>query len=307
MKVLVLHTLPPEVLPPGRMTDEFDLREAAEEIAGALTQAEHVGVRGEAGEIISLLGQRRPDAVFNLCEAPLGRPDLEAHVAALFEWLGVPFTGCGSETLALCRRKDHTDAVLAACGVPVPRVLGGFPCIVKPADEDGAAGIDNESVCANEEELRRARARLTGPVVTQEFLPGREFSLSLWGDAEPDYFSMGETLFEGGLRLNTYTAKWDEASAEYANSPLFYQAELDPSLQEAVLAAGRGAWHAVGARGYLRLDIRLDAAGSPRVLDVNPNPAICPWTGVHRAVMEADWTWERFVRLQVEEAYARTR
>lgn len=307
MKVLVLHTLPPAIIPPGRAVGEFELHGAAEEIARALPGAVCAGVRGRADEIMSLISATQPDVIFNLCEAPLGRPDLEAHVAALFEWLGVPFTGCGSETLALCRRKDRTDAVLAACGVPVPRAAGGFPCIVKPADEDGSAGIDDESVCENEAELERARARLSGATITQEFLPGREFSLSLWGGAEPNHFSIGETLFEGGLRLNTYTAKWDEASAAYANSPLFYQAGLDPPLKEAVLAAARGAWRAVGARGYLRLDIRLDAEGAPRVLDVNPNPAIWPWTGIHRAVMEADWTWERFVRLQVEEAYARTR
>ncbi len=304
MKVLVLHTLPPEIVPPGRVADEFELHEAAEEIARAFPGAVSAGVRGRADEIISLLSARQPDVIFNLCEAPLGRPDLEAHVAALFEWLGVPFTGCGSETLALCRRKDRTDAALAACGVPVPRAAGGFPCIVKPADEDGSAGIDDASVCENEEELKRARARLSGPVVVQEFLPGREFSVSLWGCAEPDSISIGETRFEGGLRLNTYTAKWDEQSAAYDNSPLFYQAELEPSLQKAVWAAARGAWRAVEARGYLRLDIRLDAEGEPRVLDVNPNPAIWPWTGIHRAVMEAGWTWERFVRLQVEAAYA---
>lgn len=299
MKVLVLHTLPPETLRPGRMVYEFDVSEAAEDIARSLPSATIAGVRGETREIISVLDSHQPDVVFNLCEAPLGRPDLEAHVAALFEWVGVRFTGCGSETLALCRRKDHTDAVLAARGVPVPRA-GSFPCIVKPADEDGSAGIDADSICENEEELARARARLTGPIIVQEFLAGREFTVSLWGRTEPDYISMSEYRFENGLRLNTYAAKWVETSDEYANSPLFYQLMLDPSLEEAVTTAARGAWRAVGARGYLRLDIRCDREGAPHVLDVNPNPAIVPETGIHRAVREAGWTWENFVRQQVE-------
>lgn len=299
MKVLVLHTLPPEAAPPGRIAYEFDLSEAADYIARSLPGATAAGVRGRAGEVMSVLDSHQPDVVFNLCEAPLGRPDLEAHVAALFEWMGVRFTGCGSETLALCRRKDRTDAALAARGVPVPRA-GGFPCIVKPADEDGSAGIYADSVCENEEELERARARLTGPVVVQEFLPGREFPVSLWGQTEPDYISIGEYVFESGLRLNTYAAKWEVTSADYDNSPLFYQPTLDPSLEEAVTTAARGAWQAVGARGYLRLDLRCDAEGVPRVIDVNPNPAIVPNTGIHRAVREAGWTWESFVRRQVE-------
>lgn len=299
MRVLVLHTVPPEDLPAGRAACEFDLTEAAEAIAGVLPGAAVAGVRGGVREILALLDAGRPDVVFNLCEAPLGRPDLEPQVAALFEWLGIRFTGSGSGTLGLCRRKDRAKAVLAAAGVPVPRV-GGFPCIVKPADEDGSTGIDGDSVCADLHALERARGRLAGPVVVEEFLPGAEFVISLWGQAEPDHVSIGEARFEGGLRLFTYAAKWHLDSPDFANSRLHYPTNLDPALREALLGAARGAWRAVGARGYLRLDLRLDEGGVPRVLDVNPNPDVTPEMAMHRAVTEAGWTWERFVRQQVE-------
>ena len=135
------------------------------------------------------------------------------------EWRGVRFTGCGSETLALCRRKDRTKAVLAAAGAPVPRD-GGFPCIVKPADQDGSAGIDAQSVCADAAALEYARARMAGPVIVEEFLPGQEFVISLWGRTNPDHVSIGEVFFDNGLRLFTYAAKWDLDSADYRNSLL---------------------------------------------------------------------------------------
>src|SRR5262245_30748524 len=98
MRILVLHTLPPDHVGVGRSLGEFALSEAAEEIARVLPGAEIVGLRGSAGELLAILDARRPDVVFNLCEAPLGEPGLEAHVAALLEWQGIPFTGCGSET-----------------------------------------------------------------------------------------------------------------------------------------------------------------------------------------------------------------
>jgi D-alanine-D-alanine ligase len=299
MRVLVLHTLPPDVCAAGRSTSEFDLSAAARGVADALPDAVVAGVRGEPAEIMGLIEAHMPDVVFNACEAPLGRPDLEAHVAALFEWLGVRFTGSGSETLALCRRKDHTNAVLAAHGVPVPRT-GVFPCIVKPADEDGSAGIDPDSICENARELERARARLAGPVVIQEFLPGREFAVCLWGRREPDFDSIGETTFRNGLRLVTYAAKWALDSDDYANSPIDYEAEIEARLRAAILQAASGAWRAAGIRGYCRVEVRLDAAGQPCVLDVNPNPEISPGSGICRAADEAGWTWEQFVRKQVE-------
>jgi D-alanine-D-alanine ligase len=299
MKVLVLHSLPPDVPAVGRRVWEFDLSAAAEGIREVLPDAIIAGVRGEVEEVLTMLSNHRPDVVFNLCEAPLGRPDREAHSAALLEWLGVRFTGARSETLALCRRKDRANAVLLAAGVPVPR-SGVFPCIVKPSEEHSSAGLDHDSVCENADAVAAAVARWNGPVVVQEFLPGREFAIALWGRKSPEHFSIGETCFRNGLRLNTYSAKWDVESADFADSPLSYHTEIEASLNDRILAAAKAAWHAVGACGYLRVDLRLDAEGVPRVIDVNANPELSPEVGMHRAVTESGWTWERFVRQQIE-------
>lgn len=295
----MLHTLPPNDCGADRTSDEFNLVEGAGHVASVIDGAVVAGVRGDVAEILSLLQAQRPDVVFNLCEAPLGKPNLEPAAAGLFEWLGMPFTGCGSETLALCRHKPRMNAVLAAHGVAVPRE-GVYPAIVKPADEDGAAGIHADSICDDAPAVERAKARWPGPVLVQEFLPGREFAVGLWGRSEPDFVSIGETVFAGGLRLNTYAAKWDTESAEYHNSPLNYDTELDAPLRERVIAAARGAWVASGARGYLRVDVRCNAEGTPCVLDVNANPAIGPDIGICRSVDEAGWEWARFVHLQLE-------
>jgi D-alanine-D-alanine ligase len=302
MNVLVLHSLPPADPGTGRRVWEFDLSAGALGICAVLPAAKLAGVRGEMREVLSVLDHHQPGVVFNLCEAPLGRPDREAHMAALLEWLGVRFTGARSETLALCRRKDRTASVLAAAGVPVPRPAG-FPCIVKPVEEHGSAGLDHDSVCEDAEAVARATARWQGPVMIQEFLSGREFAVALWGATAPEHHSIGESLFQGGLRLHTYAAKWDIESVDFANSPLDYRAAIEPTLSDSIIAAARGAWHAVGASGYLRVDVRLDGAGAPRVIDVNANPEMSPEVGMHRAVTEAGWTWERFVRQQIEWAF----
>jgi D-alanine-D-alanine ligase len=217
----------------------------------------------------------------------------------LLEWLGVPFTGCGSEALSLCRRKDLTNAVLRAAGVPVPR-SGVFPCIVKPADEDASSSIEYDCVCEDAVAMERKLAGFLGPVVIQEFMPGREFAVALWGRDQPENSSIGETVFRNGLQVITYAAKWDCGSIDYANTPLYYDSEIDPALRLAISDSARRAWKAVGARGYVRVDVRLDAEGRPCVLDVNPNPEISPGMGMHRAVTEAGWSWKRFVLAQIE-------
>jgi len=299
VKVLVMHTLPPVEAGEGRIAGEFDLHEAAHAIASVLAGSVVAGIRGTPSEVIELLRMHQPDVVFNLCEAPQGLPRLEPHLAALLEWLNVRFTGAGSDTLSLCRRKDLTNAVLEVAGVPLPG-RSGFPCIVKPADEDGSAHIDSDSICATDEEIVLARARIPGHAMVQEFLPGREFAVSLWGQHDPDYYSIGETVFRGGLRLVTYAAKWHVESPDFADSPMHYDSDIEPSLREAIVEAARGAWRAVGARHVLRVDVRLDAEGWPRVIDVNPNPEISPEVGISRAVREAGWTWSDFIHKLVE-------
>ena len=298
-KVLVLHSLPPDVAGTDRAANEFQLHDAAANIVAAFPGSVAAGVRGEVAELIGVLGATRPDVVFNLCEAPQGRPDLEAQFAGMLELLGVPFTGNSSETLALCRRKDRTKAVLAAAGVAVPGA-SGLPAIVKPVDEDGSAFLHAGSICNSAEDIARETARLGGRALIEEFLPGREFVVSLWGRNTPDHHSIGETVYQNGLRLITYEGKWHEGSADYLNSPLTYTPDLDDSQRQAILGLARGAWAAVGARGYIRVDVRLNAAGEPRVLDVNPNPELGPDVGICRAAEEAGWTWARFVQKQVE-------
>jgi len=304
MKVLVLHTLAPVEAGAGHWREEFDLQEGAEHVASVLDDARLVGVRGDVDEMLAAIAVHRPDVIFNLCEAPLGRPDLEAHAAALFEWIGLRFTGSGSATLALARDKRRMNAVLRGHGVAVPRA-GVWPAIVKPADEDGSTGIDLDSICTDAEAVQRARARWSGPVIVEEFVGGREFAVSLWGRDGPEHAAVGETLFRNGLRLNTYAAKWDTGCSEYADSPLDYRSTIEAPLRDQLLAAARGAWHACGCHGYLRVDMRCNAAGVACVLDVNPNPAIGPGIGICRAVEEAGWSWRRFVRLQVESAHDR--
>ena len=300
MNVLVLYTVfPDSVVAVGRVAGEFALTEAAQCVAAALPGVAAVGVRGELDEVLDAIRKHQPDVVFNACEAPLGRPDRETHVAALLEWMGVRFTGSGSETLALCRRKDWVKPLLAAAGIAVPRD-GGFPCIVKPADEDGSYGIWTGSICENAAEVERARGYLQGPVLVEEFLPGREFVVSLWGAGTPDHVSIGETVFQGGMRLITYAGKWRVESVDFRDTPLIYHHEIEPGLRDAIVAPARGAWRVVGARGYLRGDVRLDADERPHVLDVNPNSELTPGVGMHRAVMEAGWNWPDFVRKLVE-------
>ena len=299
MRVIVAHTLPPAVAPSGRLPDEFDLSEACEAVMAAVPGAIAQGIEGRDEEFAALLSAHRPDVVFNLCEAPLGLPDRESQAAARWESLGVRFTGARSGTLDLCRVKDRVNALLSRHGIAIP-ARGTFPCLVEPAEEDGSAWIRRDSVCRDEGELALALSKVPARALVEEFIPGREFAVSVWGGRQPEFFSVGETVFANGLELITYDAKWRPESADYIDSPVSYATEVGAQLRCALERTAASVWTAVGSHGYLRVDVRLSDAAIPYVLDVNPNPALGRSGGIRAAAEAVGWSWERFVSAQID-------
>ena len=255
-----------------------------------------VCVTRDPGRLCADLERARPDVAFHLAESVGGDARMEAAVAMLLEWIGIPYTGSPPLALAHALDKPLARALLAAHGVPVAagvvlergdESLAALepPWIVKPAREDASHGIDQGSVVSDEAAARRrARdliARYRQPALVETFVEGRELSVSFVGPThEPTplpIFEVDYTLFPAGRpKLVTYAAKWHKDSAEARGTPLIPARELAPALARRVLEAAGAAWRALGLRGYGRVDLRLTGEGRMIVVEVNPNPDLAP-------------------------------
>lgn len=236
----------------------------------------------------------RPDVIFNFVEFFGNDLANEMYIAGLLELLGVPYTGNRPEVLALCQQKHRAKAVLAASGVPTARyfvVAPGeavpphslcFPLIVKPAMEDASGGIDKHSIVHDAAALTARVASVTRdfqmPVIVEEFIAGREIHCAILGDEalplfEMEFFDHRDDQGNPLPKIITYQAKWDPESRDYyAMDGRCPPVDLEPEIQRALCDVGLAAYRAVGARDYARVDMRIDADGSPYVLEVNPNP-----------------------------------
>jgi len=289
--------------PGGDRPDVREVIEAATDIRDGLRMRGYPDVElclaRDLADIRTMLRERRPDVVFNLIESMKGREAWEPAVAALLEREDVAFTGSPATVLRSCLDKGMCMRILARSGVPVPRseirdVRSAdrpfpFPAFVKPRCTDGSVGIDEGSVVHDPEALARRVRQLCdtyrGGAIVQEYLPGREINVAVFGDRELTTLWPAEIDFtgfpEGVPHIVTYKAKWVEDSQEFTGT-VSRRANLSEEDERRVIRVAMRAFRVMGVRDYGRVDMRMDAQGRPRVIEVNPNSDLAPGTGISR-------------------------
>ncbi len=281
--------------------DEFAEWDSPATIAAVESALSRLGkvVRLEANEDFpERLRQARPDIVFNIAEGFHG-VNREAHVPAICEFYGIPYSGSDPFTLTLCLDKARAKETLAFHGIPTPKFLLvekladlyrvaeklTLPLFVKPVHEGSSKGITDSNLCRDRDQLFRQTEFLLEnyrqPVLVEEFLPGKEFTCAVLGNgAEATVLPLVamnfESLPEGALPIYSFDAKfvWDrpENPLDIFQCPARITRELQASIERVTLDAFR----VLGCRDWARIDVRLDADGKPNVLEANPLPGILP-------------------------------
>lgn len=333
MRILVVHQAVPEGAPP----DERDVLDQAAAVSAAARSLGHHCQTIAATLDLEMLRRRlqraKPDVVFNLVESLGGSDRLISLVPALLDALDLPYTGAPTEAIQLSTNKLIAKQWLRAHGLPVLPTLAVWPppaegaaaarrnghrqAILKSVWEHGSRGLHDGSVVAIDASLPAqlaARAgALGGEAFAEPYVDGRELNLSLvqsGGGAR--VLPPAEIRFvgypAGKPRIVGARAKWETDSREYSDTPRCFDfpPEDAPLLAELERLALR-AWHALGLRGWARVDFRVDAKGRPWVLEVNANPCLSPDAGFAAALERADLRFETVIGSLIEEAHARRR
>jgi len=267
--------------------------------------------------------------IFNLGEGLAGRLFEEIRIAWAIEAMGYTFTGSDAAALALSTHKARAKEALVHAGVSTPawrlfrrpeevteESLRGLPMplIVKPVAEDASQGIGTDAVVHNLEQMRKRVAYLVDSyrqaALAEEFIAGREFNISVWGNP-PVLLPIAEISFAAfnnpHEKIVSFSAKWEENSFEYQNTPVICPARVDPVLERRIKRTALKAWEAIACRGYARVDMRVSAADIPYVIEVNCNPDISPDAGFFRAAKTAGFSYQdmvlHIIRLGWEHAY----
>jgi D-alanine-D-alanine ligase len=269
----------------------------------------------------------KPDVVFNLCDDGFrGETKLEPHVAAIFDILNIPYTGNNYFTLALCQNKARAKDILTYNDILTPKFQVftsserkinpdlKYPLIVKPIQEDGSIGIRERSVVNNEEQLREEVDHIINlhkqEALVEEFIDGREFTVSLIGNRRPTVLPVAEIDFTGMPehlpRIVSYRAKWVKQSIAYKNTNTICPAGIDEKTKKMIEDTAKKCYKVFGCRGYARIDFRYNEQEKKLyAIEVNPNPDISEDVDTARAALAAGMNYADFIQKIIDFAIER--
>jgi D-alanine-D-alanine ligase len=268
---------------------EFDSPRTVEAIETSLQKLGHETERiGHLENLVEhLAAGKRWDMVFNIAEGLVGFAR-EAQIPALLEAYGIPFTFSDALVLALTLHKGLTKRVVRDQGVPTPdfavvetlddarAVDLRYPLFAKPVAEGTGKGIDGASKIETPDQLISACGRLLvkykQPVLVEEFLPGREFTVGIWGTGPA---ARGIAVMEVRLLENAEADAYSFSNKENWHDRVKYSLVDGPVADQCVEVA-LAAWRGLGCRDAGRIDLRLDESGRPNFIEVNPLAGLHP-------------------------------
>lgn len=256
------------------------------------------------------------DCVFNALHGRLGE---DGTVQGMLELLGLPYTGSGVLASALCMDKARAAVVMAGVGLHVPefeeievkegvaadvveRLVArfGLPVVVKPAREGSTIGL---TIARDADDVASGlvlAGRYDRRVLVQRFAAGTEITVGVL--ATPDVEVLPTLEIVSDNPVYDYDAKYTAGKSHH-----IIPARIPEAARTAASEAAAKAFTELGCSGMARVDIIVDAAGTPWVLEVNTVPGLTEVSLLPDAARAAGISFDVLCQRLVDHAVGRQR
>jgi D-alanine-D-alanine ligase len=252
--------------------------------------------------------------VFNALHGRLGE---DGTVQGMLELLGLPYTGSGVLASALCMDKARANAMMEAAGLDVPAfeelevkkgvtletverlvAMYGLPLVIKPVREGSTIGLTIAQDVDQAASGLVLAARYDRRVLIQEFAKGTEITIGVLATPQLQVLPTLEIVSDNPVY--DYDAKYTAGKSHHiipARIP--EQAQMDAS------DSARRAFVELGCAGMARVDIIVDADGTPWVLEVNTVPGLTELSLLPDAARAAGIAFDELCQRLVDHAIGR--
>ncbi len=233
----------------------------------------------------------------------------DGTVQAELDKLGVPYTGCDAEASRKGFDKVLTKQCCLAAGVPTARFaviesanaswpMGWNPPVVlKPACQGSSVGLQFVERVSDWSAALAEAFRHDAKVLMEERIVGRECTVGILGE---ETLPILEVRVRSGIY--DYKTKYTPGNSDY-----FCPAPFDEPVAQRIRAAALGAFRAIGGRDYSRVDVMVQADGSPVVLEVNTLPGMTATSSLPKVAKVAGIAYEDLCQRMVDLVFKRGR
>lgn len=267
-------------------TAEFDKQDTVDAIDAALRnmgfETEPIG---NCFQLIDALSAgKKWDLVFNIAEGLYG-DGRESVVPAILDQYKIPYVFSGPVIMGISLNKHLTRLIVSAAGVHVsPGMLISelkdvercnlvYPLFVKPVSEGTGKGITEKNLVTSESDLGKMveylLARFNQPVLVEEYLPGREFTVGVIGSGD-------NAIAIGGMEIECkdnlpYSVEYKE------NYQIFCKyIPMASEFADECKTVALNVWKALGGVDAGRVDVKADRNGRLCFMEVNPLAGLHP-------------------------------
>lgn len=264
----------------------YPAQKTVDAIANLITQSGfEVCFLGSTKELLNSLEITEFDLAFPMLCSSNGR-GRQIWLPSTLELYNIPFIGSDARSILLSSDKYQSGLVAKTFGVPsIPSVVlfdssGNkqaidkflcFPGIVKPNYESDSKGV---FLVQNEKEMwYRAEEDWNiykGKILFQPYLSGSEITVSLYeSNGKPVVFGMAETIDSDDKPLKVYS---------YEQKHLHHSLKRHPNISsnsyEIISQYAKTMFEVLECHDYARMDFRMDAAGTPHLLEATLTPSL---------------------------------
>jgi D-alanine-D-alanine ligase len=271
---------------------EADVLKALGELGHAV---EHLAIFDDLDVLRQKLQTFEPNVIFNLADQFKNNRGFDQNIAAFLAMHGIPFTGCGSTGMMLCRHKGISKKILGYHRIRVPgfvtiargKRIGRpkqlrFPILVKPLKEQASLGISQASFVENDDQFRERvqfiHEKFDNDVIAEEYIEGRELYVSVMGNHKLQVFPIRELVFRevppDEPKIATYKAKWDEEYRKRWGLENRFAEGIEPALEGQIVQTCKRIYRILTIDGYARIDLRLTNDNELYFIEANPNPML---------------------------------
>lgn len=233
---------------------------------------------------IGVLLQIRPDIAFLALH---GKGGEDGCIQGLLELAGIPYTGPGVCTSAVCMNKIVTKQILDNAGLPTAKFAVykkneckniteivnqlvetiGLPMVLKSPSQGSSIGV---VMVKNQNSIQDAITEVFkygDYLLAEEFVNGIEITLPIMGNEELTVLPVIEITSE--REFYDYTAKYTSGLCHH-----IIPACIDQKTEREVIEIGKRVYRELNCCGLSRIDFIVDKIKGPMVIEVNTLPGM---------------------------------